>query len=137
MNKYFTMLFGAALLTLASCDDVPAPYELYSGDTTEEVTSIYYTSENLYTGWTGYAINGLENPWSQGSSYTQATSYQKWDGADTKTNKECEGYLISPKFNTVAEPGKVLTRLEAARLIDSELHPFESVDVDWRGNLVK
>ena len=31
----------------------------------------------------------------------------------------------------------VLTRLEAARIIDSTLHPFESVDVDWAGNLKK
>ena len=32
---------------------------------------------------------------------------------------------------------KVLTRLEAARIIDAELHPFESVDVDWAGRLLK
>ena len=32
---------------------------------------------------------------------------------------------------------KVLTRLEAARIIDAELHPFESVDVDWAGRLQK
>ena len=32
---------------------------------------------------------------------------------------------------------KVLTRLEAARIIDAELHPFESVDVDWTGRLQK
>ena len=32
---------------------------------------------------------------------------------------------------------KVLSRLEAARIIDAELHPFESVDVDWTGRLQK
>ena len=32
---------------------------------------------------------------------------------------------------------RVLTRLEAARIIDSELQPFESVDVDWAGRLLR
>lgn len=35
------------------------------------------------------------------------------------------------------EPDLVLTRLDAARMIDSNLHPFESVDIDWKGNLIK
>lgn len=35
------------------------------------------------------------------------------------------------------EPDRPVTRLEAVRIIDSYLHPFESVDVDWGGGLKK
>lgn len=106
MKKIFSFIVGALVLGFASCEDVPAPYELFAGDgQKEEVTSIYYTSSNLYTGWSLVA-EGENQPWSQGSSYTQATGYQAW-GGDTKSNKEVTGYLISPKFNTVAQSGKV------------------------------
>ena len=102
--------FLAAFLaaTFVACEDVPAPYEIFSGDNQNtEVTSLYYSSSNLYTGWELCAITP-EQPWSQGSSYTQATGYQQWDGADTKSNREVTGYLISPKFKTAAaETGKI------------------------------
>lgn len=45
--------------------------------------------------------------WSKGSSYTQATGYQAWDGSSTKSNVEVESYLISPALNTTCESGKV------------------------------
>ena len=88
---------------------MPAPYGVFDGDNNEkpQVTSIYYSSSNLYTGWSVVAVT-LDQPWSQGSSYTQATGYQNWDGSGTKSNREVKGYLISPKFNTAAaETGKV------------------------------
>lgn len=102
--------FLAAFLatTFVACEDVPAPYEIFGGgNQNTEVTSLYYSSSNLYTGWELRAITP-EQPWSQGSSYTQATGYQQWDGADTKSNREVTGYLISPKFKTAAaETGKI------------------------------
>ena len=107
--KFFAKLLAPLfVLALAACEDVPAPYEVFDGDNEKpQVTSIYYSSSNLYTGWDVVAITP-DQPWSQGSSYTQATGYQKWDGSDTKSNREVKGYLVSPKFNTVAEEtGKV------------------------------
>ncbi|MCR5334356.1 MAG: DUF6359 domain-containing protein [Bacteroidaceae bacterium] len=100
MKKIFKSLMFLVMgaFALASCEDVPAPYVVPSGDT----GSLPYTSTSLNTDWTTEALNELGNPWIQGSSYTQATGYQKWDGAATKSNKECEGLLTSPALNTVS-----------------------------------
>ena len=92
------MFLAIGAITLASCEDVPAPYTVPGGNT----GSLPYNSTSLNTDWTTESLNGLYNPWSQGSSYTQATGYQKWDGAETKSNKECEGLLISPALNTAS-----------------------------------
>ena len=109
MKLFAKLLAPLFAVALTACEDVPAPYEVFDGDNNEkpQATSIYYSSTNLYTGWSLVAVTP-EQPWSQGSSYTQATGYQKWDGSDTKSNREVKGYLISPKFNTAAaETGKV------------------------------
>ena len=102
MKKLFYSLFALAM-TFTSCEDVPAPYDdpNKSSDNSNKIEgAIPYTSLNLYTGWTLHKISADE-PWSQGNSYTQATGYQKWEGADQKSNRAVEGYLISPKFNTL------------------------------------
>ena len=108
--KFFAKLLAPLFaMALTACEDVPAPYEVFDGDNNEkpQATSIYYSSSNLYTGWSVVAVTP-DQPWSQGSSYTQATGYQNWDGSGTKSNREVKGYLISPKFNTAAaETGKV------------------------------
>ena len=101
MKKIFKSLMFLAIgaITLASCEDVPAPYVIPGGGNTG---SLPYNSTSLNTDWTTEALNGLNNPWVQGSSYTQATGYQKWDGAESKSNKECEGLLTSPALNTAS-----------------------------------
>lgn len=108
MKPFAKILAALSAMALVACEDVPAPYEVFDGDNQKpEVTSIYYSSSNLYTGWDVVAVTP-DQPWSQGSSYTQATGYQKWDGSEIKSNREVKGYLVSPKFNTVAaETGKV------------------------------
>lgn len=105
MKKLFYSLFALAMtaMTFTGCEDVPAPYDdpNNSSDNSDKIEgAIPYTSLNLYTGWTLHKISADE-PWSQGNSYTQATGYQKWEGADQKSNRAVEGYLISPKFNTL------------------------------------
>lgn len=111
--KTLKSIFSVALVAtaLASCEDVPLPYEIAPEEEVPE-TSIYYSSAAHNTGWSTQAVGEKGNPWSQGSSYTQATGYQKWDGADSKSNREAEGFLVSPKFNTVAESGKVKFSVE-------------------------
>lgn len=106
MKKYWKFLSLALLgsLTLVSCEDVPAPYPTPS---VTDKGDLPYTSTNLNTNWTTHAVTTGYNPWLQGNSYTQATGYQKWDGADTKSNKQVEGYLISPAIKTTSESGKV------------------------------
>ena len=99
MKKILKSLMSLAvgMLALASCEDVPAPYVVPSGNT----GSLPYTSTSLNADWTTVSLNGLNNPWSQGNNYTQATGYQKWEG-DTKSNKECEGLLTSPALITAS-----------------------------------
>ena len=104
MKRIWNLIAGAVtLLAFAACQDVPAPYQpkIDGGDT----GSLPYSSTSL-NDWTTMAVNGKGNPWSTGSSYTQATGYQKWEG-DTKTNKECEGVLVSPALYTKTDSTKV------------------------------
>ena len=101
MKKIFKSLMFLVMgaFALTSCEDVPAPYVVPGGDTP---SSTLYTSASL-NDWTSLAAEGLNNPWIPGSNYTQATGYQKWDGASSKSNKQCNGYLISPFIKTVTE----------------------------------
>ena len=106
MKKILSILLTAATLGITtSCEDVPAPYDIYAGQNTSAGKALPYKSTNLNSGWTTHAITEY-NPWSQGSNYTQATGYQDWDGSG-KSNKEVEGYLISPALSTICESGKV------------------------------
>lgn len=80
------------------------PYDINQGGTTFG-KKLPYKNASLST-FSAYNITDYA-AWSQGSSYTQATGYQAWDGASTKSNKEVESYLISPALNTTCESGKV------------------------------
>ena len=108
MKKIFNILLLAAtaLGLTTSCSDVPSPYDINGEGNTSFGRQLPYKSTNLNTGWVTRCISENE-PWSQGSSYTQATGYQDWDGTGSKYNKEVESYLISPAINTTCESGKV------------------------------
>ena len=103
---YQFLLVAVAVIGInTSCSDVPAPYEVNPG-TNGGGKTLPYKSTALNTGWTMHCISANE-PWSQGSSYIQATGYQDWEGTGSKSNVEVESYLISPAFNTACESGKV------------------------------
>ena len=112
MKKIFSMMAACALaMGFTACESIPSPYEIFDEIIGGEETDIYYESAACYTGWNlelGSAQTVQYNPWSQGSSYTQATGYQKWDGSDAKSNKEAEGFLVSPKFKTTAKDNNVV-----------------------------
>ncbi len=93
------LLATLGVFALTCCEDVPAPYEIPGTGGKQQATSFY--SSTSCSDWSLVAATTDYNPWSQGSSYTQATGYQKWDGASTKSNKMADGYLISPGFSTV------------------------------------
>ena len=101
MKKLFSSLMFVALaaMTFTACEDVPEPYDKPVINNPEpQDGTLPYTSSNL-ADWSLFAVTA-DQPWSQGKSYTQATGYQKWDGADTKSNRAVEGWLISPPINT-------------------------------------
>lgn len=112
MKKIYSLLAAAAFtMGFTACEDIPSPYEIFDEIIDGEQKDIFYESAACYTGWNlelGAAQSVQYNPWSQGSSYTQATGYQKWDGADAKSNKEAEGFLVSPKFRTTAKDNNVV-----------------------------
>lgn len=112
MKKIFSMMAACALaMGFTACESIPSPYEIFDEIIDGIATDIYYESAACYTGWNlelGAEQTIQYNPWSQGSSYTQATGYQKWDGADAKSNKEAEGFLVSPKFKTTAKDNNVV-----------------------------
>ena len=108
MKKIQSLLLIAAtsLGILTSCSDVPMPYDINAGGSTSFGKLMPYKNASLST-FTSYDLIEGCPAWSQGSSYTQATGYQTWDGASTKSNKEVKSYLISPPLNTTCTSGKV------------------------------
>lgn len=99
---YSVMALAIAAMTFTSCEDVPEPYPTPNGGGGGNATgALPYTSANLNTGWTLQEVTAGAQPWSKGNSYAQATGYQAWDGASSKSNKAVEGWLVSPAINTV------------------------------------
>ena len=98
---YSVMALAIAAMTFTACEDVPAPYDTPTSGGGSGSGSLPYASANLNTGWSLVEITAGAQPWSKGSSYAQATGYQKWDGASTKSNKAVEGWLVSPAISTV------------------------------------
>lgn len=97
------MFVALAAMTFTACEDVPEPYDLPDNGSNVvnpgEDGTLPYVSSNLNAGWTLLAVTP-DQPWSLGNSYVQATGYQKWDGAEEKSNRSVEGWLISPAVNT-------------------------------------
>ena len=93
----------AGVFALSSCEDVPAPYPIPNGGGNNTPTTSTFYSSTSCSDFTTLAAASGNDPWSQGGSYTQATGYQKWDGADAKSNRMADGYLISPAFGTVTD----------------------------------
>ena len=106
MKKFWkTLMFAlVGVFALSSCEDVPAPYPIPNGGggNNTPATSTFYSSTSC-SDWSTLAAASGNDPWSQGGSYTQATGYQKWDGADAKSNRMADGYLISPSFKTMTD----------------------------------
>lgn len=98
---YSVMALAIAAMTFTACEDVPAPYDTPTSGGGSGSGSLPYASANLNTGWSLVEITAGAQPWSKGPSYAQATGYQTWDGASTKSNKAVEGWLVSPAISTV------------------------------------
>ena len=96
------MLVAMAAMTFTACEDVPEPYgkpQNSGNGNSGEAGSLPYSSVNMSTGWSLVSVTEGQ-PWTTGKSYVQATGYQKWDGADQKSNRAVEGWLVSPTINT-------------------------------------
>lgn len=78
--------------TVASCSDVPAPYEL-NFDPTAAYT-MPYKNASLQNNFNTITVNGIA--WSLGSTYAKASGYN----ADDKSYTATEAWLVSPAINT-------------------------------------
>ena len=89
-SKILTMVGLAA--AVASCSDVPAPYEL-NFDPTAAYT-MPYPNASLQNNFNAVTVNGIA--WSLGSTYAKASGYN----ADDKSYTATEAWLVSPAINT-------------------------------------
>ncbi len=89
-SKILTMVGLAA--AVASCSDVPAPYEL-NFDPTAAYT-MPYKNASLQNNFNTITVNGIA--WSLGSTYAKASGYN----ADDKSYTATEAWLVSPAINT-------------------------------------
>ena len=89
-SKILTMVGLAA--TIASCSDVPAPYEL-NFDPTAAYT-MPYKNASLQNNFNTVTVNGVA--WSLGTTYAKASGYN----ADDKSYIATEAWLVSPAINT-------------------------------------
>ena len=77
---------------VASCSDVPAPYEL-NFDPTAAYT-MPYKNASLQNNFNTITVNGIA--WSLGSTFAKASGYN----ADDKSYTATEAWLVSPAINT-------------------------------------
>lgn len=108
MKKIYSILAAlvAAVAILTSCSDVPMPYDLNNGKGNSLGKSLPYKNASL-SAFSTLDLREGKAAWSKGSTYTQATGLQDWDGSGKKTYVEVESYLISPALCTKSESGKV------------------------------
>ena len=111
MKKTFQFLALAfAALCFTACEDVPAPYNIFSegaGQGTGSHLPYTVTFESSLGDFTTENIVG-DFPWTCQHSCAQITSYIDTDGDGTKENNPATSWLISPAFD--------LTGVEAAHV---------------------
>ena len=111
MKKTFQFLALAfAVLCFTACEDVPAPYNIFSegaGQGTGSHLPYTVTFESSLGDFTTENTVG-DFPWTCQHSCAQITSYIDTDGDGTKENNPATSWLISPAFD--------LTGVEAAHV---------------------
>ncbi|MFW5598549.1 MAG: choice-of-anchor J domain-containing protein [Bacteroidales bacterium] len=106
--QFFALAFAALCFT--ACEDVPAPYNIFSegaGQGTGSHLPYTVTFESSLGDFTTENTVG-DFPWTCQHSCAQITSYIDTDGDGTKENNPATSWLISPAFD--------LTGVEAAHV---------------------
>lgn len=89
------LVLAAIVMTLASCEDVPAPYNDPNNNNNNGPAGTYL-SETFNSNLGDFAIVTLKgNAWTHSYSTATATGYNSTD----KTNTESESYLVSPEVD--------------------------------------
>ena len=125
MKKYLFMALACGL-ALTGCEDVPAPYEIFTdgdihdgGTTGGTGKSLPYTSASLNADWNVVTVTGT--PWSLGNTYAKATGY---DNA-SKTTTPTESWLVSPAINVTTDARAAHITLDhVIRYVDKSSAPI-------------
>lgn len=140
MKKIFSFLLTVAttLAITTSCADIPMPYDIFANGDVSYGKKLPYKNASLSAFSTYDKKEGLP-AWSIGANYTQATGYQKWDGAADKSNKEVESYLISPALNTTCASGKVRISFDQTIRYENNVTGWQNyhkvfISKDYTGN---
>lgn len=127
MKKYLFMALACGL-ALTSCEDVPAPYEIFTegeiqggGSTGSSGKSLPYTSASLNAEWDVVTVTGT--PWSLGNTYAKATGY---DNA-SRTTTPTESWLISPSIDLTTDAGAAHIAVDhVIRYVDKSSAPISN-----------
>lgn len=129
------LAFMMAAFTFTSCEDVPAPYGLPNGGT-EGGGSILPEGTFLDADFTS-SLGKFKSMSAEGDgsiqwkiNYSSAciTGYDKWDGADTKSNKAGVTYLVSPEVD--------LTNATEAHVELNQALKYERADINTNNSLL-
>ena len=132
---YSMLAFMMAAFTFTSCEDVPAPYGLPNGGTEGGGTILpegtfldadFTNSLGKFKSMSAEGDGSIQ--WKINYSSACITGYDKWDGADTKSNKAGVTYLVSPEVD--------LTNATEAHVELNQALKYERADINTNNSLL-
>lgn len=132
---YSMLAFMMAAFTFTSCEDVPAPYGLPTGGTEGGGTILpegtfldadFTSSLGKFKSMSAEGDGSIQ--WKINYSSACITGYDKWDGADTKSNKAGVTYLVSPEVD--------LTKATEAHVELNQALKYERADINTNNSLL-
>ena len=129
------LAFMMAAFTFTSCEDVPAPYGLPTGGTEGGGTTQpegtflnadFTSSLGKFKSMSAEGDGSIQ--WKINYSSACITGYDKWDGADTKSNKAGVTYLVSPEVD--------LTKATEAHVELNQALKYERADINTNNSLL-
>lgn len=132
---YSMLAFMMAAFTFTSCEDVPAPYGLPTGGTEGGGTTLpegtfldadFTNSLGKFKSMSAEGDGSVK--WQINYSSACITGYDKWNGADTKSNKAGVTYLVSPEVD--------LTNATEAHVELNQALKYERADINTNNSLL-
>lgn len=132
---YSMLAFMMAAFTFTSCEDVPAPYGLPTGGTEGGGTILpegtyldadFTSSLGKFKSMSAEGDGSIQ--WKINYSSACITGYDKWNGADTKSNKAGVTYLVSPEVD--------LTNATEAHVELNQALKYERADINTNNSLL-
>ncbi len=132
---YSMLAFMMAAFTFTSCEDVPAPYGLPNGGTEGGGTTLpegtfldadFTNSLGKFKSMSAEGDGTIQ--WKINYSSACITGYDKWNGADTKSNKAGVTYLVSPEVD--------LTKATEAHVELNQALKYERADINTNNSLL-